>query len=280
MPPDDNVFTNPAPDSDPDVDTSSSDSASSESGNGTPQGLSEAEVQLMITTSTQQLQTDNQLLQQELQQLRQQSQQIPPVDPPKPDEWIDNFTGDAQGTVKATAEEVVNARLAQLGPYLEQQNTTIHTSLIANERRAVEAEYGTDAWTDHFEPLMNVRMAELKQSNPMALSDSNTVKNEVLGIMGLKRNELNSLKTTNTTASEKAKEEEFETMKSRLNLAGMTGGTSAPLVNTSKELTEAEKDYVASKKLAGLEVDIMALRESKNRGSTFAEYQKDQETTK
>ena len=123
-------------------------------------------------------------------------------------------------------------------------------------------------------------MAELKQSNPMALSDSNTVKNEVLGIMGLKRNELNSLKTTNITTSEKAKEEEFETMKSRLNLAGMTGGTSAPLVNTSKELTEAEKDYVASKKLAGLEVDIMALRESKNRGSTFAEYQKDQETTK
>lgn len=272
--PDDNLFTSSEtpPEGTPSGDSSGEDS----SGNGTPQGLSEAEIQLMIQSSTQPLQAENQALQQELQTLRQQANQPPPVDPPKADEWIENFTGDAQGTVQATAAEIVDARFQKLVPYLEQTNATIHTSLIDMERRAVEAEYGPDAWTTHFEPVMNIRMTELQKTNPMALANAGIVKNEVLGIHGLKRNELNSLKSTNTTAATDAKEKDFEAMKSRLNISGMTGGTSAPPVNTSKELSEAEKDYVASKKLAGMDVDIQALRASAKRGTGFAEYQAEQ----
>lgn len=277
MAPDDNLFTEPAKESDP---------ASEEevpSGNGTPVGLTADEVQSMIQASTAQFQADNLALQNEVRTLKAQQNTAPAEDVPVPtaDEFIDSFTNDAQGTVQKTAEKIVNERIAKMTPFFEQQNNTMHASLMDAEKRAIEAEYGAEAWATHFEPTLQARMLDLRQSNAVALSDPSVIRTEVLGVMGLKRNELAELKISNLKAAGEAKEAEVTDLMSRFNMQGMTGGTTAPAANASKELNETEKAYVAAKKAAGQEVDIQKLRTIQASVDTsFEGYQKLQEAAK
>lgn len=272
MAPDDNLFTEPNPESDP------APEPEVPTDNGTPVGLTADEVQQMIQAGTAQLQTDNLALQTELRTLKAQQPvaETPPV--PTADEFIDSFTNDAQGTVQKTAEEIVNKRISTMAPFFEQQNNTMHATLMDAERRAVDAEYGPEAWATHFEPTLQARMADLRQSNAVALSDPSVIKTEVLGVMGLKRNELNDLKLANLKTAGEAKEAEMSELMSQFKMQGMTGGTSAPAVNVSKELSDTEKEYVAAKKSAGIEVDIQKLRAIQSSEDTsFAGYQKLQE---
>ena len=225
-------------------------------------GLSSDDVQRMISTATTQLQADNAALQTELRLMRetQNSSPSPAPEPAQtPDEYIDSFTTDAQGTVEKTAQGIVDARIEQMVPLLRQQNDTIHQNLMQSEQKAIEAEFGPTAWTDHFEPTIQARMADLRRANPASLSDPSVISTEVLGVMGLKRNELSEAKDKFTKTATEAKEAEVTELMGRFNMNGMNGGP-APVASTSKELTEAEKDYVASKKIAGETVDIQRLR--------------------
>lgn len=274
-----NLFDNP----DGKSPEESSDNGKDKEKEDSPQGLSAADVQTMIETATSGLKSDNKVLTDQLTALRARQTAPAPIVPAIPitgEKFIEDFTNDAPGAVSKLAQEKADEKFNQMLPFLRQQNDTMHQTLIDSERRAVEAEYGAEAWTTHFEPILTARMADLRESNAQSLSDPNVMRTEVLGVMGLKRNELAALKATNTTAASDAKEAEIKELMGRFELSGMTGGNNAPTPNTSKELTEAEKLYIISKKNAGMEVDIHKLRRVREANTnSFADYQEHMKAT-
>jgi hypothetical protein len=184
------------------------------------------------------------------------------------DDFIEEFTGDALGATQAVAKEEVERRMQGLEPVLQRQHETIHQTLVGAERTQVEAEYGTDAWELHIQPLLNVRMQALRASNQLAMADPDVIRNEVLSIMGHKRNELSAVKVKQATAVTEAETARYEEIRKELNMGGMTGGTNAPVTPIDAPLTDEDLDYIQSKKNAGQTVDIHKLRKSVGTGAT------------
>ena len=114
-------------------------------------------------------------------------------------------------------------------------------------------------------------MKTIRENNVMGLADANVIKNEVLGVKGLKMNELVALKETNTKAAVDAKETERSELLAGFNMGGMTGGTNVPAKPVDAPLSEVETAYVRSKEEAGMTVDIKRLRRIQAKGSSSLE---------
>ena len=72
-------------------------------------------------------------------------------------------------------------------------------------------------------------MADLRTANPASLSDPGVISTEVLGVMGLKRNELSEAKANLAKTTTEAKEAEVTELMGRFNMNGMNGGSPGSL---------------------------------------------------
>lgn len=268
MPPDDSLFNTPPPDEG----NSPTPTVPSE-----PPALTAESVQAMIAEQTGPLQTQLAVAEERLAATQAANAELSsryagPAPVPTPemtgDEYIEGFTNDALGATRGVAETVVNERVARLEPIFQRQNDTIHQGLVADERRAVEAEYGEGAWDTHFAPLMDARMVTLRQSDQLSLANPEVIHGEVLSIMGHKRNELAGVKAGIVTSAAEAESARYEQIRSELNMTGMTGGTNAPAPKLDAPLSATDQEYIQSKKLAGQDVNIQQLRKTINSGAT------------
>lgn len=197
------------------------------------------------------------------------------------DEFVQEFTDDALTATKAVAEEAVDKRVAGLEPIFQRQNDTISKGLVDAEQRAVEAEYGAEAWALHIEPLLTVRLQALKVKDQLAMANPDVIRNEVLSIMGHKRHELAEVKVAMGVIAKEAEVARYDEIRQELNMTGMTGGTTAPTTPIDAPLNDADLDFIASKKAAGQEVDIPALRKTISSGVTgWGAWKAAQEATK
>jgi len=274
---DDNLFNEPA--AEPIV---TPDPAADPSGNGLPTSITAEQVQAMIEP----MQQDMTRLREELsvseaarERLAGQLQSVQNQPGPGPAEpkadFIDAFTDNPEQSVKDLADASTMKAMSQLAPLLEQQNDTIHQTIVNAHKAQVDAEYGPGAWDTHFDTVFQGRVAELRASNARALSDPNIMQTEVHGIGYLKRDALSTMKGETATAVQAAENEKLQHFMSQLSTAGLTGGQAVSPVATSKEPTDDEKAYLASKATAGIEgTTIKDLRESQGRTKgTLAEWQ-------
>ncbi len=265
--PDDNLFNAPAP----------------EGGEATPPqdppALTAESVQAMINEQTGPLQTQLAVAEERLAAATAMNTELAsryqgPANTPAPapemtaDEYIEEFTNDALGATKGVADKAIDQRMAKLEPIFQRQNDTIHKGLLDTERRAVEAEYGPEAWDLHFAPLMDARMATLKQTDQLSMANPDIIHGEVLSIMGHKRNELADVKAGLVTTAAEAETARYDQIRSELNMTGLTGGTNAPTLQIDAPLSETDQEYIQSKKLAGQEVNIQQLRKTVQSGAT------------
>ena len=267
--PDDNLFTDEPDDTDP-----------------TPEreALTLESVQAMVQQQVQPLQTELAITQERLQAANAMNESLRNApayrdsgnyEPdPTGDEYIEQFTNDALGATKSVAERVTNERFQRLEPFLQRQNDTMHATLVNAERAAVESEFGPGVWDTHFQHLMEARMADLRTKNAISLANPDVVHNEVLAIMGHKRNELTQAKTDLATKAVETEQAQYERIRQELNMTGMTGGTHAPARRVDAPLTDSDRDFIASKAAAGFEnVDIQKLRAAASRGNSWSDWQ-------
>jgi hypothetical protein len=275
----DSLFHEPATDPEPIV---TPDPGTPNEGNGLPTAITAEQVQEMIAPLQQNLsrvqeelavsEAARERLAGQLQSV--QNQPVPTPAGPKED-FLDAFTDNPEKSVRDLADASTMNAMKQLAPLLEQQNDTIHQTIVASHKAQVDAEYGHGAWDTHFDTVFRGRVAELRESNARALSDPNIMQTEILGIHGLKRDALAALKGENSTAAEAAEAEKLQTLINQLGTTGLTGGQAVAPVPTSKEPTDEEKQYLASRAMAGMEpVSVTDLRASQARTQgTLAEYQ-------
>lgn len=259
--PDDNLFPNSPPEAEPEAPTPSVPAAS---------GVSLAEVQGLLQplqTELQQTRSENAALQERIAAMANRPEPESPAE-----DFLDTFSNDPRGTLQKEAQSIVDGRLQQLSPLLEQQLTAMSSTLVESQQAAIDREFGPDTWNEHFAPVMELRMKEARKSNPTALIDPNWVKNEVLALKGHKMDTLVELRSNQLKGVEDAKTKEREEMMANFNATGLTGGVNIPPPNTNREATEAEKAYAASRASAGLSTDIEAIRKSKAIGGTLKEY--------
>jgi len=274
---DDNLFAKPAPQ--PIVPT---EPEAAPEGNGTPVAITAEQVQEMIAPLQQDLVsvreqlTVSEAARERLAGQLESTRNAPaPAPPANPDSFVDAFTEDPEQSVRNVAEASTMQAMRKIAPVLEQQNETIHQTLVNAHKAQVDAEYGSGAWDTHFATVFEGRVAELRSSNARALSDPNIMQNEVLGIHGLKRDALTAVKVSNTTALETAEAEKVEQLIAQLNTTGLSGGQAVAPIATSKEPSDEERAYLASRANAGLEDTTVAnLRASQGRtAGTLKEYQ-------
>lgn len=270
---DDSLFNDPAPD--PVVPPVVPDPpAEPASGNGVPAALTLSDVQQMI----QPLQADLNAAQVQNAQLQTELTRLQNPAPPDPtqDEFLDGFTSDPRGTIKDLATEVSSAQMAQLAPILTQQIDTTHQSLTDLHRTKIDAEYGAGAWDAEIQPAFEARMAHLRQNSMRDISDPGIVEREVAGMAFSRISQLMERKAAAASAVTDTETAEQQAMidKVRAGMTGMTGGLSAPVPGNPNELSDAEKDYRASKALSGETFDSTAVRASATRGNSLADYRK------
>lgn len=272
----DSLFDAPPPSGEMGVTPETEPEVSPENGEvAAPAGVSLLEVQALLEPIQTQLataQSQNSDLQAEIARL-----QSSPAPAQTADGFIDDFTNDAMGTVKGLSEKVSQDQIAKLMPFLEQTNNGAHQMLSQAQETIVDGRFGPGTWKDVIEPVFVARMNDLRKTNAMALSNPEIIKQEVNSIMGFKLDELMTRKTDSAAAATTAAETQFEELRAKLNLTGMTGGNSVPQPTASREPTDAEKDYLASKAISGDTADIKTLRASAARGGSLAEWQKAQE---
>ncbi len=234
-------------------------------------------VQAMINEQTVPLQTELAVTQERLAAANAlndtlSSQYRGPAPVPTPDltsdQYIENFTNDALGATRQVAQDAVDKKVGALEPIFQRQNDSIHHSLVQAEKAKVEAEYGEGTWDIHFAPLMDARMAALRNTDALSMANPDVVSNEVLSIMGHKRHALDDVKIKRGEATKVAEEARYEQIRGELNMTGLTGGTTAPPMPIDAPLTDADKDFIESKRLAGQEVDIQKLRRGVQSGAT------------
>ena len=194
-----------------------------------------------------------------------------PAPAPKttPDDFVDQFAADPQGTIDTLVEKQVQDRLSQVMPFLEQTNTTTHAALVDSHQRSIDAQYGEGTWEAEIQPLFEHRMASIRQERPSELSNRSVIESEVRGIMGHKIDELSGRKASLATTAADARDKEDERIRSMFQMNGMTGGNGGAPPSSSKELTDAERDYLESKKRAGLTADIQTLRKGRSNSNSL-----------
>lgn len=276
---DDNLFDTP-PDKGVSEPSTSDITKAPDKSETAPTGISAEEVQAMIQPLQTQLETTTRDLaasQESYRQLevRQTAADNPPQTPPTQDEFITKFTDDAQGTVQEMIDAGIQKGIAQVVPFLEQQNNTTHDGLVAGHKATIDATYGSGTWESEIEPLFSTQMRDLRKNNAQALSNPSTIDTAVRGIMGHKIDELSTRKAGLATSATEARDVEDQRIMDRFsNTAGMIGGGSPP-ANVSRELSDSEKDYMASVRLSGRDMtksDIQRLREAKGRDGTLKSY--------
>jgi hypothetical protein len=247
-------------------------------GTPTPAALTAEDVAAQIALATQPLQHELELTQERLRASQAMAEQVQhtrqPGTPAVPreertgDEYVEEFTADALGATKSVAQEEIDKRMQNLEPVLQRQHETIHQTLVNSERLQVETEYGKEAWELYIEPLLNVRMAGLRDTNLLSMADPDVVRNEVLSIMGHKRNELAAVKVKQAETVKEAETARYDQIRQELNMGGMVGGTTAPMPKIDAPLSAEDLDFVQSKKNAGQTVDIHKLRKTVGAGAT------------
>ena len=212
---------------------------------------------------------DRQQLQTQIAQLQK------PVEPePSNEDWVNRFSDDPQKVIAEEAEKLVQTRMQQLAPFLEQQNNTQHDALVNTQKASVDAAYGEGTWDAEFDAPFQARMNQLRQSNAQGLSDPAVIRNTTLELTGLKINELTDRKAGLAKANTEAQEVADQRLLDRFSAGtGMTGGQRIAPVSISRELSPAEKAFLASKELDGGTANIQDLRESASRDGTLESYQ-------
>lgn len=276
MSPEDSLFDEPKSEAPEDTDGKPGES----SGNG---GISQDAIEELISSQLDPIQTQLEASNLELAAQKETNRALearlnssPTDEPAAPtqDEFVDKFTNDMPGTVNELVAKGVETQIQPIIDYLKRQNSSDHDSLVSQHQARIDSEYGEGTWHKEYEPVFKSRMDELSRENLSSLSDPSVINREVRGITGLKINELFERKSefTSSQNTEREKEEQRLMDKFRFNTQGMTGGTHAVPMNTSKEHTDAEKDYLASCKISGHTPDMQKIRESAARDGTLKSY--------
>ena len=238
-------------------------------GNGippAPAGLTQADLaaamaplQTQLQQAQQELrdaQSRNTSLEDRLQMLSNQQSQQPKAE----EDFLDSFTNNAQGAVEKVAKQQVQEFAGQLTPVLEQTIMGLHTSLMRAKEAEITAEFGPEAWTTHFKPILDNVVSSTRRENPAQLLSSDWLDREVNALKGHKMQDLWSLRENYAKTQAQRENERTENLVSQhFKTHGLTGGVVQRASNGARELTDVDRDYIQSRKQAGQSTDIQEL---------------------
>ena len=148
----------------------------------------------------------------------------------------------------------------------------MHASLLNDQKTAIDAEFGPGTFDAEFSTLMNARVANLRSTNPQALSDPAIMATEIQSIKGLKLNALVDRRTAFQTSGEEAKSTERQKILDEFRMSGISGSYSPPAPTADAPMSDAEKDFIAAKERAGQTVDMKANRAARARDGQQINY--------
>ena len=174
-----------------------------------------------------------------------------------------------------TVEKKVNEQLNKLGPALQQLVTLGSTAVVDRYMQEIDKDYGPGAWNEHFNTIIQARLADESRTNPMVGSDVNWMQREVLAIQGLKMNELMDVKSEFESKTQEDSDSKMrDYIDKNMNTTTMTGGFSGAPRDRDAGPTEMEQDYIDQCSRAGAEeISIDTLRRNMECGSSLDDWQ-------
>ena len=128
-----------------------------------------------------------------------------PVQAPVADPTTDEFLNDLATRGTAVVDERVNAGIkqvadAQLTPVLTTMIETAHTGLMAEQRMAIDSDFGVGTFDEVILPELSKEIGQLRSVNARALADGASIKALVDRHIGMNYQTLKTKETGHTTA--------------------------------------------------------------------------------
>ena len=185
---------------------------------------------------------------------------------------------------EAAVAGIVTDQFKTVVPLMSNLINSATSAFVGLEATEIDTEFGPGAWNKFFDKPLGVVLDAYRANNAQALSDRNTVTNEVNGLKGKLLNELVDYREeSRKTATEKSETKNKELVDGVLGQVrtNMTGGIQrAP--GAEEEVTDELKGYLAEREAAigGDKVDPKKWLKEKSYGNSLKDYLKHQESLK
>jgi hypothetical protein len=245
------------------------------SGNGTPaagETLTIEAIQTAVAAAMSPLQSQLDSANEQNERLQEQVNGLQNPNVPVTGEETDFYTRFAEDP-KAAVTSIVSEVIRPLAPVLQNHNDAAHSAYLEGQRSTIDAEFGTGTFEQEFMPVLSKQFDNARKSDPSQLANQQYIANAVNSLKGFKFNELVDRRSENVTKTQETKDAELKSMTEHLlNTTGLSGGLRSAGVNTPREISAAEEEYLTLQARVGIVKDPKDFESAINTGNTLADY--------